>query len=87
MERARRSAGAAGARATRTLQPLDKALGPDLGQCCGGRVLLTIERFDAVDSDMVAPLAEAEQRQGIVTTIATPTADGRLARRLALRRR
>src|SRR4051812_49937243 len=24
---------------------LDRALGPDLGQCCGGRVLLTIERF------------------------------------------
>ena len=30
---------------------LDKALGPDLGQCCGGRVLLTIERFGAADRD------------------------------------
>ena len=29
---------------------LDKALGPDLGQCCGGRVLLTIEKFGAADS-------------------------------------
>ena len=72
------------ARADAHAATLDKALGPDLGQCCGGRVLLTIEKFGAVDSDMVAPLAEAEQRQGIVTTIATPTPDGRLARRLAL---
>ena len=66
------------------MKKLDKALGPDLGQCCGGRVLLTIERFDAADAEMIAPLAEAEQRQGIVTTIATPAPDGRLARRLAL---
>ena len=29
---------------------LDRALGPDLGQCCGGRVLLTIERFGASGS-------------------------------------
>jgi xanthine dehydrogenase accessory factor len=62
---------------------LDKALGPDLGQCCGGRVLLTIEKFSAADSDMIAPLAEAEQRRGIVTTIATAAGDGRLSRRLA----
>ena len=30
---------------------LDKALGPDLGQCCGGRVLLTIEKFGAADRE------------------------------------
>src|SRR5437588_11311025 len=32
---------------------LDKALGPDLGQCCGGRVLLTIERFGTADREAV----------------------------------
>ena len=61
---------------------LDKALGPDLGQCCGGRVLLTIERFGAADSDVVAALAEAE-RAGVLTTIATVGGDGRLSRRIA----
>jgi xanthine dehydrogenase accessory factor len=61
---------------------LDKALGPDLGQCCGGRVLLTIERFGAADRAPVATLAQAE-RAGALTTIATQDADGRLARRVA----
>ena len=28
---------------------LDQALGPDLGQCCGGRVKILIETFDARD--------------------------------------
>jgi xanthine dehydrogenase accessory factor len=61
---------------------LDKALGPDLGQCCGGRVLLTLERFDARDKEAVGKLAEAE-RAGALTTVATAGRDGRLARRLA----
>jgi xanthine dehydrogenase accessory factor len=61
---------------------LDKALGPDLGQCCGGRVLLTIERFGAADRNAVNALAQAE-RGGILTTIATVGSDGRLARRIA----
>jgi xanthine dehydrogenase accessory factor len=61
---------------------LDRALGPDLGQCCGGRVLLTIERFGAADRDSVAVLAQAE-RGGIVTTLATVGGDGRLMRRIA----
>src|SRR4029077_12563177 len=38
---------------------LDRALGPDLGQCCGGRVLLTIERFGAADLGGGAALAGA----------------------------
>jgi xanthine dehydrogenase accessory factor len=62
---------------------LDRALGPDLGQCCGGRVLLTIEKFGAADAMAIAPLAEAEQREGAATTIGTIANDGRLARRLA----
>ena len=32
----------------------NKALGPDLGQCCGGRVVVTLERFDARDRESVA---------------------------------
>jgi xanthine dehydrogenase accessory factor len=62
---------------------LDKALGPDLGQCCGGRVLLTIEKFSAADNAMIVPLAAAEARDGVVTTRATVRPDGRLERRLA----
>jgi xanthine dehydrogenase accessory factor len=61
---------------------LDRALGPDLGQCCGGRVLLTIERFGAADRTAIAPLAEAE-RAGVLTTIASVAGDGRLTRRVA----
>jgi xanthine dehydrogenase accessory factor len=61
---------------------LDKALGPDLGQCCGGRVLLTIEKFSTADHEAVAPLAQSE-REGVLTTIAAVGADGRLVRRVA----
>ena len=61
---------------------LDKALGPDLGQCCGGRVLLTIEKFGATDRDAVATLARAEG-EGVLTTIAAVGSDGRLVRRAA----
>jgi xanthine dehydrogenase accessory factor len=60
---------------------LDKALGPDLGQCCGGRVLLTIEKFSVADRDAVAALAKAENA-GVLSTIASVAADGRLARHL-----
>lgn len=37
--------------ASRSREPrrIDRALGPDLGQCCGGRVLLLIEPFGAAD--------------------------------------
>jgi xanthine dehydrogenase accessory factor len=61
---------------------LDRALGPDLGQCCGGRVLLTIERFGLADRNAVTALAQAE-RGGVMTTIATMGNDGRLMRRIA----
>jgi xanthine dehydrogenase accessory factor len=62
------------------MKKLDKALGPDLGQCCGGRVLLTIEKFGAADREAVATLAKAEGA-GVLTTIATVGSDGRLLRR------
>ena len=61
---------------------LDKALGPDLGQCCGGRVLLTIEKFGAADREAVATLARAEG-EGVLTTVATTGSDGRLLRHAA----
>ncbi len=48
---------------------LNKALGPELGQCCGGRVVVTLERFGAVDLDRVKRLAAAE-RAGAFTTVA-----------------
>ena len=70
------------ARGSPAASRLDKALGPDLGQCCGGRVLLTIERFGAADKDAVAPLAKAERDGGLVT-VATAGRDGRLARHVA----
>lgn len=37
-------------------------LGPDLGQCCGGRVRLAIEAFGTIDLPRVAELAEREER-------------------------
>ncbi|MDF3060708.1 MAG: xanthine dehydrogenase accessory protein XdhC [Microvirga sp.] len=40
---------------------LDKVLGPDLAQCCGGRVTLLIETFDRRDSERLAALAVEEQ--------------------------
>jgi xanthine dehydrogenase accessory factor len=61
---------------------LDRALGPDLGQCCGGRVLLTIEKFDARDRATIEPLAQAEGA-GMLATLASVAPDGRLARRVA----
>lgn len=60
---------------------LDRALGPDLGQCCGGRVLLTIERFGPDDREAVAQLARAEQG-GFLTTMGIVGGDGRLMRRI-----
>jgi xanthine dehydrogenase accessory factor len=38
----------------------EQALGPDLGQCCGGRVTLLIETFGREDSEEVASLAHLE---------------------------
>ncbi|MGB9367273.1 MAG: xanthine dehydrogenase accessory protein XdhC, partial [Xanthobacteraceae bacterium] len=49
------------------------------GQCCGGRVLLTIERFGLADREVVARLAEGE-RSGVLTTTGTIGNDGRLVR-------
>lgn len=45
----------------RRMRSLDKALGPDLGQCCGGRVGLMLERLEREDlvwlNDLATPPA------------------------------
>jgi xanthine dehydrogenase accessory factor len=46
---------------------LNKALGPELGQCCGGRVVVTLEGFGIDDLDTVVAFAKAERAGGFVT--------------------
>ncbi|KAB0264803.1 xanthine dehydrogenase accessory protein XdhC [Microvirga brassicacearum] len=41
---------------------VDQALGPDLGQCCGGRVKILIETFDTHDLAQVKRFAAAEDK-------------------------
>ena len=60
------------------LRRLDMALGPDLGQCCGGRAVVTVETFDARDLDELRMMAQAAA-QGVTLTAWT-TEDGRVAR-------
>lgn len=43
-------------------------LGPDLGQCCGGRVSLRFEAFAEADHRWIAPLAGVEATGMFVTT-------------------
>jgi len=52
---------------TARFRRLNKALGPELGQCCGGRVAVTLERFEPGDLDNVAALAAAERAARILT--------------------
>jgi xanthine dehydrogenase accessory factor len=56
------------------------SLGPALGQCCGGRVQLLQESFDASDRDWIAPLAAAKTELNLR---AERGADGRYRRRPA----
>jgi xanthine dehydrogenase accessory factor len=57
-------------------------LGPDLGQCCGGRVVLRIETFDARDRDSLRPLADLAEL-GPVLLGTTLDAEGRVVRQPA----
>jgi xanthine dehydrogenase accessory factor len=59
-------------------------LGPNLGQCCGGRVRTLTETFDARDAATVRRLADAEQ-SGAFVTMSRVGDDGRIARVLAPR--
>ncbi|RBP09147.1 molybdenum cofactor sulfurylase [Roseiarcus fermentans] len=56
------------------------ALGPELAQCCGGRVDWRIEIFDARDVEDLRALASAE-RDGVGSLTARLGADGRVERR------
>ncbi len=59
-------------------------LGPNLGQCCGGRVRTLTETFDARDAATVRRLADAEQA-GAFVTMSRVGDDGRIARVLGPR--
>ncbi len=62
------------------------ALGPELAQCCGGRVEWRIETFDKRDLDELSAIAAAECK-GPATLRAVIGPDGRVERRLAAERR
>jgi xanthine dehydrogenase accessory factor len=57
------------------------ALGPELGQCCGGRVELLFETFHAADRDSVAAMA-AREAAGAFETVGRVGADGRVMRQV-----
>ncbi len=59
----------------------DFSLGPDLGQCCGGRVRLLLEAFSVEDTGWIGVLAEAEQ-SGPFRTSASADARGIFRRTL-----
>ncbi|WP_439574893.1 xanthine dehydrogenase accessory protein XdhC [Phreatobacter sp.] len=59
---------------------IGQALGPDLGQCCGGHVTLLAERFIATDLATVRQLA-AQERLGAFRTMAE-LRDGRVVRKV-----
>ena len=61
---------------------VDQALGPDLGQCCGGRVKILIETFDRRDLDDMAPLVGAESKGGLFE-VECRMEEGRVRRELA----
>jgi xanthine dehydrogenase accessory factor len=58
---------------------VDQALGPDLGQCCGGRVKILIETFDSRDMEDLAPLVETEAGGGLFE-VECRLEDGRVRR-------
>ncbi|HXZ00130.1 MAG TPA: xanthine dehydrogenase accessory protein XdhC [Stellaceae bacterium] len=60
----------------------DMALGPELGQCCGGRVKLAIEVLASGDLDLARDLALREAA-GPFVTASTRTPQGAVERRLA----
>jgi xanthine dehydrogenase accessory factor len=57
----------------------DYALGPDLGQCCGGRVVVGVETFDKRDIGVLEGLAEGE-RAGCMELRCRIGDDGRVER-------
>jgi xanthine dehydrogenase accessory factor len=52
------------------------ALGPELGQCCGGQVEIIVELIDEADRDRVADLAAREARGAFTTRATISTTEG-----------
>ncbi len=61
---------------------VDQALGPDLGQCCGGRVTILIETFGPEDLEDLASLAEVEAK-GSLFELECRLEDGRVRREIS----
>ncbi|EIM25451.1 xanthine dehydrogenase accessory protein XdhC [Microvirga lotononidis] len=61
---------------------VDQALGPDLGQCCGGRVKILIETFDKRDMEDLAPLVAAEDGSALFE-VECRMEDGRVRREIS----
>ncbi|HUE44820.1 MAG TPA: xanthine dehydrogenase accessory protein XdhC [Aestuariivirgaceae bacterium] len=59
-----------------------QALGPELGQCCGGSVRLLIEVFNSRMADEVAELAAREASGGFASIAQHPQSGGALARKI-----
>ncbi|HYF55532.1 MAG TPA: xanthine dehydrogenase accessory protein XdhC [Salinarimonas sp.] len=57
----------------------DRALGPDLGQCCGGHVRLLVETFGVEDLEAVEALAALEA-DGAFEVVCRLDGEGRVAR-------
>jgi xanthine dehydrogenase accessory factor len=57
----------------------DQALGPDLGQCCGGRVRVLVEIFTGQDLEAVEELARVEA-EGVCELVCWVDTDGRVVR-------
>ncbi len=60
----------------------DYALGPDLGQCCGGRVVISIETFDTRDVPSLEALAACEGEEALELRCSIG-GDGRVVRSVA----
>ena len=60
-----------------------QALGPELGQCCGGSVRLLIEVFDGTMADEVAELSAREAGGGFATVARLSQSGGALSRMIA----
>lgn len=80
--RALREARAALSAGRGPMRRLDVALGPDLGQCCGGRAVVTIETFDLTDLADLRSLADAAADARSLVAHLGP--DGRVTRSPAI---
>jgi xanthine dehydrogenase accessory factor len=74
-----REAGRALAQGRGPARFVGQALGPDLGQCCGGWVNVLVETFDRRDAAMLEALARAEG-EGTFTVVCSVGPEGRVDR-------